>query len=153
MSRSRVARVCGVVAVLLALAAVASCGRPAPPAATSTTSTTAAPETVAPHTDIPATTTPSVAPAPEFAPIAQLVNEAVSAHRLPGAVVQIGHGGRIVLRQAFGERKLAGEPGLDGSPAPAEPMTEDTIFDLASLTKSIATTPAVRSKLSIASCN
>lgn len=143
MSRLRVARVCGVVAVLLALAAVASCGRPAPPAATSTTSTTAASEAVAPRTEMPATTTPSVAPAPEFAPIAQLVSDAIAAHRLPGAVVQIGHGGRIVFRQAFGERKLAGEPGLDGSPAPAEPMTEDTIFDLASLTKSIATAPAV----------
>ncbi len=143
MSRLRVARVCGKVAVLLALAAVASCGRPAPPAATSTTSTTAASEAVAPRTEMPATTTPSVAPAPEFAPIAQLVNEAVAARRLPGAVVQIGHSGRIVFRQAFGERKLAGEPGLDGSPAPAEPMTEDTIFDLASLTKSVATAPAV----------
>ena len=143
MSRSRVVQVCRVGVVLLTLAAVASCGRPAPPAASSTTASAASPETVAPHTDIPATTTPSVAPAPEFAPIAQLVNEAVAARRLPGAVVQIGHSGRIVFRQAFGERKLAGEPGLDGSPAPAEPMTEDTIFDLASLTKSIATTPAV----------
>ena len=38
--------------------------------------------------------------------------------------------GNIVFRQAFGDRKLDGEPGLDGSPAPAEPMTEDTIFDL-----------------------
>ena len=49
--------------------------------------------------------------------------------------MQAGHDGRIVFRQAFGERKLPGEPGLDGAPAPAEPMTEDTIFDLASLSK------------------
>ena len=62
---------------------------------------------------------------------------------MPGAVVQIGHAGKIVFRQAFGSRKLAGEPGLDGSPAPAEPMTEDTIFDLASMTKSLATATAV----------
>jgi CubicO group peptidase (beta-lactamase class C family) len=94
-------------------------------------------------TAMPATTTPSVAPAPEFAPVARLVDEAIAARRLPGAVVQIGHAGKIVFRQAFGERKLAGEPGLDGFPAPAEPMTEDTIFDLASLTKSVATAPAV----------
>ena len=40
-------------------------------------------------------------------------------------------------------RKLAGEPGPDGAPAPEEPMTEDTIFDLASLTKSLATATAV----------
>ncbi|GJF11694.1 putative beta-lactamase [Mycolicibacterium cyprinidarum] len=79
----------------------------------------------------------------EFAPVSQLMNDAIAAHRLPGAVVLIGHEGEIVFRQAFGARKLPGEPGLDGSPAPAEPMTEDTIFDLASLTKSIATTTAV----------
>ena len=71
------------------------------------------------------------------------MNDAIAAHRLPGAVVLIGHEGEIVFRQAFGARKLPGEPGLDGSPAPAEPMTEDTIFDLASLTKSIATSTAV----------
>ena len=57
-------------------------------------------------------------------------------------MVLIGHAGKIVFRQAFGLRKLAGEPGLDGSPARAEPMTEDTIFDLASLTKGVATTTA-----------
>lgn len=61
---------------------------------------------------------------------------------MPGAVVQIGHAGKVVFREAFGSRKLAGEPGLNGVPTPAEPMTEDTIFDLASLTKSVATTPA-----------
>jgi CubicO group peptidase (beta-lactamase class C family) len=71
------------------------------------------------------------------------MDDAIAAHRLPGAVVQIGHGGKIVFRQAFGSRKLADEPGLDGSPSPAEPMTEDTIFDLASLTKSLATAVAV----------
>jgi CubicO group peptidase (beta-lactamase class C family) len=58
-------------------------------------------------------------------------------------VVVIGHSGKIVFHQAYGLRKLAHEPGLDGSPAPAEPMTEDTIFDMASLTKSLATATAV----------
>ena len=62
---------------------------------------------------------------------------------MPGAVVQVGHDGKIVFRRAFGERRLASEPGLDGKAAPAEPMTEDTIFDLASLTKSLATATAV----------
>jgi CubicO group peptidase (beta-lactamase class C family) len=71
------------------------------------------------------------------------MNDAIAAQRLPGAVVAIGHGGKIVFHQAFGSRKLAGEPGRDGSPAPAEPMTEDTIFDLASLTKTLATATAV----------
>ena len=71
------------------------------------------------------------------------MNDAIAARRLPGAVVVIGHGGKVVFHQAYGSRKLAGEPGLDGSPAPAEPMTEDTIFDMASLTKPLATATAV----------
>ena len=83
-----------------------------------------------------------MAPAGDFEPVSRLVSDAIAAHRMPGAVVQIGHAGKVVFRQAFGWRKLADEPGLDGSPAPAEPMTEDTIFDLASLTKSVATTTA-----------
>lgn len=72
-----------------------------------------------------------------------MINDAIAAERLPGAVVAIGHGGSVVFEQAYGARKLAGEPGLDGSPAPAEPMTADTIFDLASLTKSLATATAI----------
>ena len=83
------------------------------------------------------------APTSDFATVSKLMNDAIAAHRLPGAVVVIGHGGKIVFHQAYGSRKLAGEPGLDGSPAPAEPMTEDTIFDIASLTKSLATATAV----------
>jgi CubicO group peptidase (beta-lactamase class C family) len=79
----------------------------------------------------------------EFAPISTLMNDAIAAEKLPGGVVEVGHGGRTVFHQAFGSRKLAGEAGLDGSPAPAEPMTEDTIFDIASLTKGLATATAV----------
>src|SRR6202020_172990 len=75
----------------------------------------------------------------EFAPISTLMNDAIAAEKLPGGVVVIGHGGRIVFDKAYGSRPLAGEPGLDGSLAPAEPMTEDTIFDIASLTKPLAT--------------
>ena len=90
-----------------------------------------------------ATPAPDAAPTPDFATVSKLMNDAIAAHRLPGAVVVIGHGGRVVFHQAYGSRKLAGEPGLDGSPAPAEPMTEDTIFDMASLTKCLATATAV----------
>lgn len=113
--------------LLLTLAAVPSCEHPAHPP---------------PSTSTPASTTPDVTSEGDFTAVSQLVNDAIAAHRLPGAVVQIGHAGKIVFRQAFGSRKLAGEPGLNGLPAPAEPMTEDTIFDLASLTKSVATTVA-----------
>ena len=83
------------------------------------------------------------APTTEFATVSKLMNDAIAAEKLPGGVVVIGHGGRIAFHRAYGSRKLAGEPGLDGSPAPAEPMTEDTIFDIASLTKSLATATAV----------
>ncbi len=79
----------------------------------------------------------------EFAPISTLMNDAIAAEKLPGGVVVIGHGGRTVFHHAYGSRTLDGEPGLDGSPAPAEPMTEDTIFDIASLTKPLATATAV----------
>ncbi|ORA64467.1 serine hydrolase domain-containing protein [Mycobacteroides franklinii] len=119
VSGSRVARTGAVVTVLLAFAGVPSCGHSVPPI-----------------------TAPSVVPTGPFAPVTRLVNDAVAAPQLPGAVVHIGHGGKIVFRQAFGWRKLPDEPGLDGSPAPAEPMTEDTIFDIASLTKPLATSVA-----------
>ena len=81
--------------------------------------------------------------ATEFAPISRLMNDAIAAEKLPGGVVVIGHGGKTVFHQAYGSRKLAGEQGLDGLPAPAEPMTEDTVFDIASLTKPLATATAV----------
>ena len=132
-SRERLARLCAVGTVLVTLAAVPSCGHSAPPPqATGTPAGTA-----------PAAPAAGVAPSFDFAAVSQLVNGAIAAHRLPGAVVQIGHAGKVVFRQAFGSRKLAGEPGLNGAPAPAEPMTEDTIFDLASMTKTLATTTAV----------
>jgi SSS family transporter len=80
---------------------------------------------------------------PDFTPISTLINEAIAQHKLPGAVVLIGHDGKVVFHQAYGDRKLAGEPGLDGQPSPAEPMTDDTIFDMASLTKCLATATAM----------
>lgn len=128
---------------MVTLAAVPSCGQSAPPPPATGTPATSAQATGAPTRSAPAATAAVVAPAADFAPVAQLINDAIAAHRLPGAVVQIGHAGKIVFRQAFGSRKLDGEPGLNGSPAPAEPMTEDTIFDLASMTKVIATTTAI----------
>jgi SSS family transporter len=80
---------------------------------------------------------------PDFTPITTLVNEAIAAHKLPGAVVLIDHNNQQVFEQAYGDRKLAGEPGLDGKPSPAEPMTEDTIFDMASLSKCLSTATAM----------
>lgn len=118
---------------------------PAPPTAQAPPAAPATQAPVAvPTTNLPAPSKlPDAAPAADFATVSTLINGAVAANRLPGAVVEIGHGGTVAFHQAYGSRKLAGEPGLDGSPAPAEPMTQDTIFDLASLTKSLATATAV----------
>ncbi len=83
------------------------------------------------------------ATSPDFSAVSALVTEAIAAKKLPGAVVLIHHDGRTVFEQAYGDRKLAGEPGLDGKPSAAEPMTEDTIFDMASLTKCLVTATAI----------
>ncbi|MGI4829322.1 MAG: sodium:solute symporter family transporter [Janthinobacterium lividum] len=80
---------------------------------------------------------------PDFTLVSQLITDALAQHKLPGAVVVIGHNGEIAFKHAYGNRKLANEPGLDNQPSPAEPMTEDTIFDMASLTKCIVTATAI----------
>ena len=79
----------------------------------------------------------------DFSAVSAAINTAIEQKKLPGAVVLIGHDGKVVFEQAYGVRKVAGEPGLDGKPSPAEPMTTDTIFDMASLTKCLATATAV----------
>ncbi len=81
--------------------------------------------------------------APDFTQVSKLIDDAMATKHLPGAVVVVGHGGQVVFEKAYGVRKLAGEPGLDGKPTPAEPMTVDTIFDMASLSKCLATATAI----------
>jgi CubicO group peptidase (beta-lactamase class C family) len=68
-----------------------------------------------------------------LAAVPPAVEEAIRAGETPGAVILIGHQDQVVLRQAFGHRSLA----------PPRPMAPDAIFDVASLTKVVATTPAV----------
>jgi SSS family transporter len=80
---------------------------------------------------------------PDFSAVSTLITDAIAAHKLPGAVVVIGHNNHIAFEHAYGDRKLANEPGLDGKPSPAEPMTVDTIFDMASLTKDLATATSI----------
>jgi uncharacterized protein YbbC (DUF1343 family)/CubicO group peptidase (beta-lactamase class C family) len=63
-----------------------------------------------------------------------LVQQDIAAKKLPGAVVLVGHKGKIVFRKAYGNRSLVPD---------VEPMTVDTIFDLASLTKVVATTTSI----------
>ncbi|MGA1999533.1 MAG: serine hydrolase [Terriglobales bacterium] len=64
----------------------------------------------------------------------RIFNQAVAERQIPGAVVLVGHGGKVVFRKAYGYRSL--EPRR-------EAMTLDTIFDMASLTKCMATAVAV----------
>jgi uncharacterized protein YbbC (DUF1343 family)/CubicO group peptidase (beta-lactamase class C family) len=65
--------------------------------------------------------------------IDKAVNEAISERKCPGGVLWLEHKG-VVYQKAYGDRAIV--------PA-EEPMTADTIFDLASLTKVVATTPAI----------
>ena len=84
--------------------------------------------------------TESVADSADFSPAAELcriddlVEEAIREGRLPGAVVLVGQNDKILYRKAFGHRALV--PVI-------EPMTVDTVFDLASLTKVVATTTSI----------
>jgi len=71
---------------------------------------------------------------PNLAVLDAIVLDAIHDHQIPGAVLLVGHNGQVVYRKAFGNRAL--EPRR-------ESMTADTIFDIASLTKVVATTTAV----------
>jgi uncharacterized protein YbbC (DUF1343 family)/CubicO group peptidase (beta-lactamase class C family) len=60
--------------------------------------------------------------------------DAIASQSVPGAVVVIGRHDRVVFRRAYGFREV--EPDR-------VPMTLDTVFDLASLTKPIATATSI----------
>src|SRR5258705_12829505 len=62
------------------------------------------------------------------------IADSISRHELPGAVVLVSHHGRTVWRKAYGSKAV--EPAR-------EAMAPDTIFDLASLTKVIATATSI----------
>jgi CubicO group peptidase (beta-lactamase class C family) len=62
------------------------------------------------------------------------VDQAIAKGDLPGAVVLVLHADKVVYRKAFGQRAKRPEPTL---------MSEDTIFDLASLTKPIFSALAI----------
>jgi len=63
-----------------------------------------------------------------------IIQHAIADGSIPGAVLVVGHNRAVIYRKAYGERAL--EP-------KREPMTLETVFDLASLTKVVATTTAV----------
>jgi uncharacterized protein YbbC (DUF1343 family) len=63
-----------------------------------------------------------------------VIAEEIANKHLPGAVVLVGRKGRVVWRKSYGARAV--EPAR-------EVMTPDTIFDLASLTKVVATATSI----------
>src|SRR5437868_7499741 len=102
--------------------------------------TTAILLTLALVNSVAATTLPAVQPskvsvdATRLAFIDAAVNDAVARKELPGAVVLVARRGGVVWRKAYGSRAVVPR---------REAMTADTIFDLASLTKIVATTTSV----------
>jgi uncharacterized protein YbbC (DUF1343 family)/CubicO group peptidase (beta-lactamase class C family) len=63
-----------------------------------------------------------------------LIEDAIKEHRCPGAVLLVGQGDDVFYRKACGNRAVE----------PARlPMEPDTIFDMASLTKAVATAPSI----------
>ncbi|MEM2187367.1 MAG: serine hydrolase, partial [Thermofilaceae archaeon] len=69
-----------------------------------------------------------------LATVDHLLTRLVEAGCFPGAVLLVARGGRVVLHRAYGYSQLFPEK---------RPMTTDAVFDLASLTKVVATTPVV----------
>jgi uncharacterized protein YbbC (DUF1343 family)/CubicO group peptidase (beta-lactamase class C family) len=88
---------------------------------------------------VPRSDAQPVPPAADVSPVHlaavdAIIEQAIADKNIPGAVLIVGHNGKVIYRKAYGSRAL--EP-------KREPMTLDTIFDLASLTKVVATTTAV----------
>ena len=63
-----------------------------------------------------------------------LIAEAVARRDFPGAVLLVGRGGRVIYRRAFGLSQVVPQ---------SQPMAPDLIFDLASVTKPVATATSV----------
>jgi uncharacterized protein YbbC (DUF1343 family) len=82
---------------------------------------------------VPAAVPASAQPV-DFAAVDEVAREAVQSGEIPGVVVLAGRGDTVLLVRAYGSRRLVPD---------VAPMTTDTIFDVASLTKPLGTTLAV----------
>src|SRR5262245_13205533 len=69
-----------------------------------------------------------------WAPIDALVQAAIGEAKMPGCVIVVGRHDEILLQRAYGDRSLVPD---------RSPMRTDTVFDLASLTKPIATATSI----------
>ncbi|HEX2270647.1 MAG TPA: serine hydrolase, partial [Pyrinomonadaceae bacterium] len=72
--------------------------------------------------------------ASRLAEMDSVIEGEIANRRLPGAVVFVGRKGRVVWHKSYGARVV--EPAR-------EPMTTETIFDVASLTKVVATATSI----------
>jgi len=70
-----------------------------------------------------------------LAHIDDIVDDGIRLEQMPGCVVLIGRRTGIVFEKAYGSRQVLPS---------REPMTLDTVFDLASLTKPLATAACIR---------
>jgi CubicO group peptidase (beta-lactamase class C family) len=66
--------------------------------------------------------------------VARIVAATIAEGQTPGAVVLVGRGHEVLLHAAYGQRMVQPEP---------RPMLPDTRFDMASVTKPVATATAV----------
>src|SRR5205809_24354 len=70
----------------------------------------------------------------QLARIDEIVVEGLAEKRMPGCVVCVGRRGKIVMLKAYGKKQLQPDE---------QPMTTDTVFDMASITKPVATATSV----------
>lgn len=76
----------------------------------------------------------TIKPDPRLDRLDAVVRQEMASGGFPGAVVLVGRQGQVVYHKAFGFQSILPQ---------RQPMKPDTIFDLASLTKVVATTTAV----------
>src|ERR1700758_3038623 len=77
-----------------------------------------------------ATTNP-VPPDGQFAPVYKVLTDAIAAHAFPGCAFGVFAGGRVALQDALGRFTYDND---------AETVTPETVYDIASITKVLATT-------------
>jgi serine-type D-Ala-D-Ala carboxypeptidase len=95
--------------------------------------------------------TPTLVPAfdrqdRQFSPAFSLLHDAIAQRAFPAASLAVTHAGRLVALKSFG--KFVCEEDLEGAPSLSRPLRQGgdfdvavgTLFDLASLTKAVATT-------------
>ena len=89
------------------------------------------PESTVLHRDTPASVGMD---AKKLALIDDLINEEIEAENLPGAVLIVARKGAVVVRKAYGNVQVTPD---------TLPMTPDKIFDMASVTKPVATATSI----------